>query len=322
MRADLHHIAVAARKARSVVVCAHVRPDGDAIGSVLALTLALREAGIAAVPTLADAEPPPESYAFLPGFGLYVPVSDLEPPDLFIALDTPTPSRLGEAQALFDGARVRAVIDHHPDATEYADHNVLDSSSAASGQLIWQFIEALGIKPTTDIALCCYVALITDTGRFQYDNTTPLSLRLAAEMIETGVDPSDASRLVFQDARAEALALESRALSRLTLANGGRVAYAWIDDADFAETGARPDETEQLPDAIRRLGGIDVALLCRVQEGEVRGNLRAKTGSDVGAVARRFGGGGHRAAAGFTWKGTLESLLAEMLPLLPGGDGE
>jgi len=320
VRADLHHVALAARKARSVVIGAHVRPDGDAVGSVLALTLALREAGIPAVPTLADAEPAPYCYEFLPGFGLYVPAGDLEPPDLFIALDTPNPERLGDARPLFDGATQRAVIDHHPDATHYGDLHVLDAAAAATGELVWESLEALGVAPTADIALCCYVALITDTGRFQYDNTTALSLRVAADMIDAGVNPSTASRLVFQNARAEALELEARTLARLTLANGGRVAYSWITDKDFEETGARPEETEHLPDAIRRLGGIDVSLLFRVHDGEVRGNLRAKTGADVGTVARQFGGGGHRAAAGFTWTGTLEALLAEMLPLLPGGD--
>ncbi len=106
-------------------------------------------------------------------------------------------------------------------------------------------------------------------------------------------------------------------MSRLTLANDGRVAYTWIEEADFTETGAHPDETETLPDAVRTLGGIDVSLLLRVRNGEVRGNLRAKTGFDVGAVARELGGGGHKAAAGFTHLGTLESLLERILPLLP-----
>lgn len=320
VRADLHHIAVAARKARSVVVCGHVRPDGDAVGSVLGLTLALREAGIPAVPTLADAAPAPVCYGFLPGFGLYVAPEDLEGPELFIALDTPNPERLGDARALADGAATVAVIDHHPDAIEFGHLHALDPGVAASGQLVWQFLEALDVRPTPDIALCCYVALMTDTGRFQYDNTTPQCLRDAAAMLEAGVNAADASRLVFQNARAEALALESRALGRMTLANGGRVAYTWLTEDDFTQTGALPEETEHLPDAVRRLGGIDVALLFRVNDGEVRGNLRAKTGADVGSVARHFGGGGHRAASGFTYTGSLDDLLAEILPLLPGGD--
>jgi phosphoesterase RecJ-like protein len=109
-------------------------------------------------------------------------------------------------------------------------------------------------------------------------------------------------------------------MSRLTLANGGRVAYAWVDDADFAELGALPEEAETLPDSVRLLGGIDVAILLRQHDDEVRVNLRAKTGFDVGAVARHFDGGGHKAAAGCTLTGTVADLVPEILALLPGGD--
>lgn len=316
----LHHAAVALRKARSVVVCAHVRPDGDAVGSVLALTLALREAGISAIPTLADeGADAPATYQFLPGFGLYTPAADLETPDVFVALDTPNLERIGAAGELAQAAETLIVMDHHPDAAEWGSINVLDSSCAATGQLIWRLLEPLQTAPNADVALCCYVALMTDTGRFQYDNTTPTALREAAAMLEAGVSPAEASRLVYQSRRPEALALEARAMSRLTVVNGGRVAYSWITAEDFAETGALQSEAEMLPDAIRTLGGVDVVAFLRAKDGEVRVGLRAKTGTDVAAVAHRFGGGGHKAAAGLTWEGDMEGLLAELLPLLPGG---
>ncbi|TLM98182.1 MAG: bifunctional oligoribonuclease/PAP phosphatase NrnA, partial [Actinobacteria bacterium] len=302
LKAAYHHVAVALRKARSVVVCAHVRPDGDAVGSVLALTLALREAGIPAIPTLADAGvTAPSTYAFLPGYSLYAQAADLEAPDVFVALDTPIPDRIGEGLAVAETATTVCVLDHHPDATEWGDINVLDPACAATGQMVWHLLEALDAEPSADVALCCYVALLTDTGRFQYDNTTADVLRDAASMLEAGVSPSEASRLVYQSRTAGALALEARAMSRLTVVNGGRVAYSWIDGDDFAETGAHQSEAEMLPDAIRALGGVDVVAFMREKPGEIRVGLRAKTGFDVSAVAREFGGGGHRAAAGLTW---------------------
>jgi phosphoesterase RecJ-like protein len=318
--AALHHAAVALRRAPSVVVCAHVRPDGDAIGSVLALTLALRELGVAAIPTLADDREAPSTYAWLPGFALYARASDLEVPAVFVALDTPNPERLGVARALAEGAETLVVIDHHPDATEYGDVHVLRRDAAATGQLVWELLEALEVRPTREIALCCYTALLTDTGRFSYQNTTPQSLRDAADMLEAGVEPSEVARYAYQTRTSASLALEARAMSRLTCTNGGKVAYTIVTDADFEETDARPEEAEHLPEAIRVVEGIEVALLLRQRGTEVRGNLRAKTTFDVGSVARALGGGGHTAAAGFTLEDTrAEDALPRILAMLPGG---
>lgn len=321
IKAALHHVAVALRRASSVVVCAHVRPDGDAIGSVLALTLALREIGVNAIPTLADDREPSLTYHWLPGFGLFTAARDLESPAVFVALDTPVLDRLGVARELAESAGTLVVIDHHPDAVEYGTVCALDPTAAATGQIIWNLLEALEVTPTPDIAMCCYTALLTDTGRFSYQNTTPAALRDAGAMIETGVDPSEVARLVYQDRSAESLALEALATSRIQLVNGGRVAYTCVTDEDFATTGALPEEAEHLPDAVRILRGIDVAMVLRQRGDQVRVNLRAKTTFDVGAIARRFGGGGHVAAAGITWeRPDCASFLAEVLPLLPGGD--
>lgn len=316
-----HRVAVELRKASTVVVCAHVKPDGDAIGSVLALTLALRESGIPAVPTLADVEPAPASYDFLPGFGLFVPAAQLEPPGVFVALDTPGPDRLGVAAELAAAADTLVVIDHHPDNSGFGTVNLTDSAAAATGLMVWRLLRALEQHPSPEVALCCWVALVTDTGRFAYSNTSPDALRDAAAMLEAGADAAEAHRMLYESRTAAAMALETRVLSRLTLANHGRVAYAWVEDADYPETGAHPWETEHLVDAVRALAGIDVALLLRVHSDGVRVNLRAKTGYDVSSVARRWGGGGHVAAAGFNYAGDREAVLGELLPHLPGGEG-
>ena len=321
MLPSLHHAAVALRKASSVVICAHVRPDGDAVGSVLALTLALKALGIPAIPTLADDEDPPATYSWLPGYGLYTRAADLESPAVFVALDTPNPERLGNARKLAEAAEVLIVMDHHPDAQQYGDIHVLQPEAAASGELVWRLLEALDVVADSEIALCCYTALLTDTGRFSYQNTTAASLRHAADMIDAGVSPSEVSRMVYQDRSAASLALEARAMSRLAVVNGGRVAYTYVTDEDFAELGTANAEAEHLPEAVRVVSGIEVAVLLRQQGSHVRGNLRAKTTADVGAVARFFNGGGHAAAAGFTAENTtIPELLGVLLPMLPGGE--
>jgi phosphoesterase RecJ-like protein len=288
---------------------------------VLALTLALRSLGVPAIPTLADEREPSQTYAWLPGFGLYTAAAELDPPAVFVALDTPVPERLGAARSLAEAAETLVVIDHHPDASSYGTVHVLDSSAAATGQLIWQLLDALEVHPTPEIALCCYTALLTDTGRFQYQNTTSSALRDAAAMLDAGVDASEVGRLVYQSRSAGSLALEALAMSRLTLVNNGRVAYTWLSDEDFVSTGALAEEAEFLPDSVRVLDNIDVAMVLRERGDEVRVNLRAKTGFDVGSVARGFGGGGHRAAAGLTWEEPgVDSFLPHILPLLPGGE--
>lgn len=315
-----HRAAVSLRHAESVIVCAHVRPDGDAVGSVLGMTLALRAAGIPAVPTLADDRPAPSTYAFLPGHSLYAPVTQLEPAQAFVALDTPVPHRLGLAEPLMRGAETVIMFDHHPDAQTYGTECVCDHTFAATGQIVWRFLDALDVAPTPEIALPLYVALMTDTGRFAYDNTGPEALRVAAEMLDAGVDPAQAARLVYQERSEASLALEALALSRLVRANSGHVAWTYLTDEDFERTSALPEEAEHLPDAIRVLGGIDVAMLLRQRGSEVRGNLRSKTGFDVAAVARQLAGGGHHAAAGFTVPdSTVEAVALDVLGMLPGG---
>lgn len=318
MTTPYHRAAVTLRHARSVVICAHVSPDGDAVGAVLGLTLALRDAGIAALPTLADDAAPPAPYAFLPGFSLYTAASELETPDVFVAVDTPNMARLGVAQDLARDAETVVVVDHHPDNLAFGTVNVLDPGAAACGQMVWRLLSRLEIEPSPEVALCCYVGLVTDTGRFQYDNTDPAALREAADMVEAGVDPAEVARYVYESRSPGAMALDAVALSRLAVTNGGRVAYAWVEEADFERTGAREEETEHLVDEVRVVQGIDVAALLRLRDGQVRVNLRAKTGFDVGTVARSFGGGGHAAAAGFTYDGRMDDLLGRLLPMLPG----
>jgi bifunctional oligoribonuclease and PAP phosphatase NrnA len=306
------------RSARDVVVCAHVDPDGDAAGSVLGLTLALRKAGIVTKPTLADDGDAPLAYSFLPGFELYSPVSRLNVPDVFVALDTPTPARLGEALPFAECARGRVVIDHHPDSSCFLDSVCLiDPNAAATGELVWELIHALGVEVDVDIATCLYTALVTDTGRFQYTNTTADTLRRAAAMMDVGVDAHAVYREVYESRSRGALEIVGRTLSRITMANNGAVAYSWIDDQDLSDCGITISETETLIDQVRQLRGVDAVFLVKLTRGLCRVSLRSKGEADIGAAARRMGGGGHRAAAGFTWEGTLDSLLDALLPRLP-----
>ena len=147
------------------------------------------------------------------------------------------------------------VIDHHPDTRAFGDVLVHEPTAAATGQIVWNLVKEFDNPPSADVAQCCYVGLLTDTGRFCYDNTTADAFRAAAEMVDAGADPAEIAVYVYQSRSAASLAIENRAMSRLTVANGGRVAYAWVNDADFEEIGALPEEAESLPDAVRVVEG-------------------------------------------------------------------
>lgn len=312
----------ALREADSVLIGAHVDPDGDAVGSALGMMFVLESAGIASIPVLATDDPLPSTYAFLPGADRFVPAADAAVPDVFVALDSPDPRRLVRAEPLARAARTLIMIDHHPDARSDGATAILDPQAAATGCLVWELARHLGVEPDDRAATCLYTALLTDTGRFSYSNTSAKAFRIAAEMVAAGAVPHDIYRAVYENRSAGAQALLSRALGRITFANDGHVAYSWVYDADFTETGARPAEGENLIDHVRALGGVEAVFMVKVNsDGKSRVSLRAKDSADVGSVARELGGGGHRAAAGVTVPGGLDDAVAAVLPLLPGGRG-
>lgn len=305
--------------ARTVVLCGHVNADGDSAGSVLGLALALRAAGIDAIPTSADPEGGPRAYSFLPGFDLFRPAAGLAAPDVFVAMDAPNASRLGEAENLAHEAGTLVVLDHHPDSACFGHINVVDWRAAAVGQIVWRLLPALGVAPTRDIAQCLYVAVMTDTGRFSYGNTDSSALRDAAAMVDAGADPHATYEAVYERRSAGFLRLLGVVLSRVTHANGDKVAYSWYEPQDLVVTGARMDETEDLVDFVRTVGDVDVVFLLKAGEGDCRVSLRAKDSFDVGSVARSLGGGGHAAAAGASCPGGIDEALEAILPQLPGG---
>ncbi|MBN2404388.1 MAG: DHH family phosphoesterase [Coriobacteriia bacterium] len=310
------HFAESIRTASSVVVGAHVDPDGDAVGSTLGLVLALRSIGIDASPVLPSSDAVPQTYSFLPGSELYRHVADLTAPDLFIALDTPGFARLGDAEPLARDARKLIVIDHHPDNARYGTLSIVDASASSVGAMVWGLLGTLGVEPDARIATCLYTALVTDTGRFSYSNTSPEALRTAASMLEAGVDVQQVFTDVYESRSVGALALIGRTLERITCVQDGAIAYSWVTDDDFAETGALKAESENLIDEVRALRGARIVFLMKLNAGAVRVSLRAKGGADVGSVARAFGGGGHSAAAGFTFDGEVDALLNVLLPAL------
>ena len=307
--------------AETIAISGHTNPDGDALGSVLGLGLALRRHYPLKRITLllANDAPVPRVYRFLPGAGDLLPAARFaEDPDLFISVDAPTLERLEDSAGVARRAGARLTIDHHPAREEFAEVVVRNPNAAATAVLVSSLLEAahIGLEPA--IAQCLFCGLVTDTGRFQYQNTDPVAFACAARLVDAGADPARVALEVYQSQRLEYLHLESIVMGRIQTAADGKVAYSYATRDDLASCGVDHDECDGLIDAVRQVAGAEICLFLKDGRtpGIVRGNLRSKVDLDVSVVASRHDGGGHAAAAGFSFKGTVGEALDAVLPEL------
>lgn len=303
--------------ASSIAVSGHTDPDGDALGSVLAMVGIIERVwpGKSVTPLLANDRAIPTNLAFLPGSDRLVPARAFDAaPDLFISLDTPTAKRLADSADVLGRARSSLSLDHHPVVEDACQECYARPEAAACADVVFEFARHLGVAVDADIATCLLTALITDTGSFQYQNAGPEALRHAADLVEAGARPDDICLHVFQSKTLAQLKLQQLVLERLELACAGELAYSYVLQADLARLGATSADCDDLVDCIRKLGSIRAVLFLReVKEGEFRGNLRSKDPAcDVSLVARAFGGGGHKMASGFSVEGPVEAALSRL----------
>jgi len=303
--ATREHVLRAIRGAERFVLVTHEHPDGDALGSIVAMQAVLRALGKDSVLVIDPQEfPLPQEYRFFALDGL----ATEPPPDLVdrtaIFLDCGNLERTP-----FDALRIAEPllnIDHHHDNTRFGTVNHVVEDASCTAELIWDLLPDLNVELTPQLAEALYVGLVTDTGRFSYENTSPRAHLMAAELIEAGVDAAALYRQIYEGVPAEKLALLARALSGMTRYDDGRVTVAMLTAADFAASGADASHSEGVIDQIRTVAGTKVAVLIRETSGaDARGghrvSLRATDDEvDVSAIARAFGGGGHRRAAAFS----------------------
>ncbi len=311
---SLQGIADILLQARSIALCGHVNPDGDCLGSQLTVYHALRACGKQVSCLLARDDAIDAGMRFLPGLADCIPAASYtESPDVFFALDAPNVKRIGEAAAEVQArAGVRITLDHHYEEVPMSEHNYVDPDCASTTMLAWELVALLGER-TPEMAVCAYAGLMTDTGRFQFQNSSAAAFRAAAEMVEAGANPASIAREVYQSRSLASLVLEEAMLSRLELRNGGAFAWSYVTAADFERAQAVKSDIDPLIDVIRGISGVRVAALLREDGEETRGSLRAKDDTDVASVARELGGGGHRAAAGFTYKACVSKAAEELL---------
>jgi phosphoesterase RecJ-like protein len=298
----------------NIVICGHVSPDGDCLGSQLALQLALEAYGKHVTGVLAGGlDSIPRGLRALPGVDRLIPAEAFDGVcDTFVAVDVPTAPRLGAGERLLEQASLSLRIDHHAAPEHMTTYAYVEPLAPSTTCLIWRLMSMLPDGPTPEMAQCCFVGLMTDTGRFQFQNTTPVAFELAASMVAAGARPADAARDVYQNRSLASLRLQNRALDHLAFSPDTKVALTWLSLGDFEETGSVKEDAEPIVELLRSIEGVSVCCVLRETEEGVRGNLRAKDDTDVAVIARELGGGGHKAAAGFT----VELPLSEAINCL------
>lgn len=313
MRGDLSAIRRVLREKDRFLIACHENPEGDAIGSELALALALRKMGKTA--TVLNADPVPGNLLFLPGAGTVVFAEDGSKYDVAVVVDCGSPDRTG---ALV-GKELRKCpllvnIDHHRTNGDRGDLSLVDPEAAATGLLIHRVLSAMGCEIGLDVATNIYVAVLTDTGSFHYGSSSPEAFEVAGEMVRRGVDPWAVAEQVYETQSAGRLRLLGRVLDSLEVYADGRVACITTMREDLREFAAGKDALEGFINYPRSIVGVEVAVSLREEEGGVfRVSFRSKGRVDVSAVAARFGGGGHRNAAGCTVPGTLADVKKRVL---------
>ncbi|WP_239333721.1 bifunctional oligoribonuclease/PAP phosphatase NrnA [Frankia sp. CiP3] len=317
----------AAQSGESILLVAHVDPDGDSLGSAIALGLALHTLGARASVSF-DSDPfvVPRSLSFLPGQDLLVPPS-LVPatPDLVVTLDAGSLPRLGALGRVATRARRTVVIDHHASNTRFGDINLIDPDAASTSVMVTGVIDALGIDLDHDLAVAIYTGLVTDTGSFRYGVTTPDVHRLAARLLSTGIRHDLITRTVWDTHRFNYLRLLGELLGRASLEPEHDLVWTWCAYADLTGAGLTLDEIEGVIDIVRTAAEAEVAVVCKQDATDTwKVSVRSKGGIDVGAVCTQLGGGGHRFAAGLSstepLEPTMQALRAALVraPRLPG----
>jgi len=311
---DLGAVAEAIRSHDRFLVTTHENPDGDALGSLLAMTLALESLGKDAVMYLAGETPLPREYAWMPFGNLRRTVPDDAGTRVLLALDCANESRLGPDPEVLHSSPLVVDVDHHHDNSRFGAVNLVVADASSTGEIVRDLLSELEVELTPQIAEALYIALVTDTGRFQYTNTTPKALRLAAELVEAGADVHKIFQDVYESVQFAKLKLLARALERAQIYEGGRLVISYLLRTDFAEVGAAEPYSEGIIDYLRAVEGADMAALIREPpRGDgpaARVSLRASADElDVSAIARASGaGGGHRQAAGFSSNDSIEEI--------------
>jgi phosphoesterase RecJ-like protein len=312
-------VAEVVRQADSLALACHHHPDGDALGSMLAMHLLCAAHGKASVASWPSPWVVAPHYQFLPGLDRCIPPAEFPTdPEVLITFDLGRPERLGDLAPAAERAGQVIVLDHHPDNQHFGTINWVDERAAATAVLVRQLAAELDWPLTRDVALDLYVGLVTDTGRFRYPNTTPEVFHLAEELAEYDLPIARITRELFEKHRFQYVQLLSTALARTELDTDHGFVVAWLTQQDLDDFDVTFDETEGFIDHVRACEEAEVACVLRESPGEgLRVSLRSTGSIDVSEVAAHFGGGGHAFMAGFATDRPIPEVVEAIRSRLP-----
>ena len=312
---ELEAVAETIRSHDRFLIVTHENPDGDALGSLLAMKLALDSLAKDSEMYLYGDAPLLREYAFMALDGLLrTPPAD-SAERVLVALDCANAQRLGPDPALLEQSPLTIDVDHHHDNSRFGEVNLIIANASSTGEILRDLFRELGVELTPEIAEALYIALVTDTGRFQYANTTPRTLRIAAALVESGADVHHIFQFVYENVAFVKIKLLARALANARVYEGGRLVVSYLLRSDFTELSVAEAYSEGIIDYLRAVEGADMAVLIREpprSDGPARKvSLRANADElDVSAIARKSGGGGHRQAAGFSSEASIDEITA------------
>jgi phosphoesterase RecJ-like protein len=305
----------ALRAHRHILVTTHARADGDAIGSALAAAALLRALGKTV--QVVHEGPLTEELRGLPGtdtvgFGARAVRPGF---DALLVLDATGLDRCEGLRVAFPPGLFTINIDHHKTNARFGDVNWVDPTAAATGELVWRLVRKAGIRPGRDLATNLYAAILTDTGRFSFSNTTPRTLQTAAELLACGVRPGEVTRQIYRNRSREDLLLLGACLRAVRFSGDGRLGWLWLTRAMVRRHGTRPRDSQEYIDLVKSVRGVSLAVLFRDTEepGAVKVSVRTEPDVDATALVGPFGGGGHPRAAGATVRGTPRDVERRVL---------
>ena len=302
-------------KAESIIVFSHVSPDGDTLGSNLAISLMIEKYFNKKVDSTFVGKLP-NTYNYLPDFERFIDVQDIDKTkqyDLAIAVDVASKDRMVFGTQIFDNAKVKVNIDHHKTNIGYADINIVEGDAACVGIILYKIFRAWELDIPKEVARCIYTSLLTDTGGFKYENTTPETFMLAADLVRLGVSPTYEFRACYETKPQSMVQFQAYVVSNTVFYNSGKIAFSKITRSDMSKFNATDDYTEGIVEVLRTSKNVEIAaILKETKEGYTKVSLRSKT-LDLTPIVMDFGGGGHTFAAGCTIKKPIAIAFDKLL---------
>ncbi|MCE5267294.1 MAG: bifunctional oligoribonuclease/PAP phosphatase NrnA [Planctomycetaceae bacterium] len=314
-----HRFVEIVRSHQRFLLTSHVRPDGDALGSELVMARALQSLGKDVRVCNAFATPPNlrflDTRKDLKQLAVDVPATDFDDREVLIIVDTTAWAQLGTmGDVVKQSKALKVVIDHHQGGDDLGAELFKDSDAEATGRLVVEAVDQLGVPLSEEIAIPAFVAIATDTGWFRFSSTTPGTLRLASRLVEAGAAPAELYKQLYETDSLGRLQLIGRAFTHTKTELGGRLIYTWLEQADFSASEAIPSDSEDIINMTLAVGGAEMAVILVEQpRGGFKVSLRSRCEVDCSQVASQFGGGGHRRAAGAFFEEPLESARAKIL---------